>query len=129
MYVYVSSFLVSTELGKERRSKSKNRSHVFPVRLCDKRNCCLWASSLCSFTELVDSLRTSYVKYPWKGRCFNVKMAKKRIDQVFTLRSKTPTVDFLYSSSLFPSFSLSFSTARRNFNSCTSIDDDRDKLG
>lgn len=38
-------------LEKERRSKSKNRSHVFPVRLRDKRNCCLWASSLCSFTK------------------------------------------------------------------------------
>lgn len=51
VYIYVSLFLVSTELEKERRSKSKNRSHVFPVRLRDKRNCCLWASSLCSFTS------------------------------------------------------------------------------
>lgn len=67
--------------------------------------------------KLLDSLRTGYVKYPWKGRCFNVKMVKKRIDQVFTQRSKAPTVDFLYSSSLFPSFSLPFLDGKKEFQS------------
>lgn len=72
--------------------------------------------------ELVDSLRTGYVKY-WKGRWFNVKMAEKEDRSSFY--AKVGKHQPWIFSSLFLFFSLPLLDGKKEFQSLyTNIDDD-----